>query len=103
MIRGWARELDAWLIKHHRPLRELTSPERCLTRQLANKEARVRPMSSCFSISYTSSLCCRYITPSEALAWIPARQITKLPRSWQPQGVHWRSSAEEWVFGPIGT
>ena len=27
MIRGWARELDAWLIKHHRPLRELTSPE----------------------------------------------------------------------------
>jgi hypothetical protein len=22
MIRGWAKELDGWLIKHHKPLRE---------------------------------------------------------------------------------
>jgi hypothetical protein len=27
MIRGWARELDLWLIKHHRPLRGCPTTE----------------------------------------------------------------------------
>jgi len=44
MISGWARELDAWLIKHHRPLREWVCDSSLLMSQLANKEDRMRPM-----------------------------------------------------------
>jgi hypothetical protein len=69
VIKGWAKELDNWLLRYHKPTRELFFVAKFWTGlegyQVGNNAVRVRRISYCCSISFTSSLSYQYIIQYE--------------------------------------
>jgi hypothetical protein len=60
VIKGWAKELDNWLLRYHKPTRELFSVIKLWKGlkgyQAGSNAVRARRTSYCCSINFTSSL-----------------------------------------------